>query len=100
MGFIVAQLDDPRFLIMVFAAIAAGATVLTLAMPYFVSDPLPRRMKAVALEREKIRQRERERMTQNSKVSLRQSPKTYMKAVVDNLAFAARRPTSLICSSA
>jgi tight adherence protein C len=41
-------------------------------------------MKAVALEREKIRQRERERLAQGSKVSLRQSPKVYMKKVVDN----------------
>ena len=41
-------------------------------------------MKAVALEREKIRQRERERMAQDSKVALRQSPKMYMKRAVDN----------------
>jgi tight adherence protein C len=41
-------------------------------------------MKAVALEREKIRQRERERLAQSSKVALRQSPKMYMKRAVDN----------------
>jgi tight adherence protein C len=41
-------------------------------------------MKAFALEREKIRQRERERMVQGNKVSLRQSPKVYMKRIVDN----------------
>jgi tight adherence protein C len=41
-------------------------------------------MRAVALEREKIRQRERERMAQGSKAVLRQSPKQYMKKVVDN----------------
>ena len=41
-------------------------------------------MKAVAFEREKIRQRERERLAQDSKVSLRQSPKAYMKTVVEN----------------
>ena len=52
---------------MFFAAIAAGATVLTLAMPYLATDTLDKRMKAVALEREKIRQRERERMAQGSK---------------------------------
>ena len=32
-------------------------------------------MKAVALEREKIRQRERERLARGSKIALRQSPK-------------------------
>ena len=70
---------------MVFAAIAAGATVLTLAMPYVVNDTLPKRMKAVAFEREKIRQRERERLASSGgKVTLRQSPKAYMKTIVEN----------------
>jgi tight adherence protein C len=81
---IVEQLFDPQFLTMVFAAIAAGATVITLAMPLLVSDTLNKRMKAVALEREKIRQRERERLALGSKVALRQSPKAYMKKVVDD----------------
>ena len=38
-----------QFMTMVFAAIAAVATVLTLAMPYLVTDTLDKRMKAVAL---------------------------------------------------
>ena len=78
------QFIDVKFLTMLFAAVAAGATVLTLTMPLLVTDTLSKRMKAVALEREKIRQRERERMAQGSKVSLRQSPKMYMKRAVDN----------------
>jgi tight adherence protein C len=81
---IIDQVLDPKFLTMIFAAIAAGATVITLAMPLLASDTLTKRMKAVALEREKIRQRERERLVQSSKVSLRQSPKMYMKKIVDN----------------
>jgi len=85
MGSIVQQLLDPQVATMVFAAIAAVATVLTLAMPLLAPDTLNRRMKAVALEREKIRQRERERLAQGAKVSLRQSPRMYMKRVVDNL---------------
>ena len=53
-------------------------------MPLVFADPLGKRMKAVALEREKIRQRERERMAQEQqKVSLRQSPKQYVQAIVD-----------------
>jgi tight adherence protein C len=83
MDFLLSQATDPRVLFMVFAAIAAGATVLTLAMPLMSTDTLDKRMKAVALEREKIRQRERERIAQG-KVSLRQSPKQYMKTVVEN----------------
>jgi tight adherence protein C len=83
--FLLSQATDPRTLFMFFAAVAAGATVLTLAMPLLSTDTLDKRMKAVAIEREKIRQRERERMAQsNSKVSLRQSPKQYMKKAVDN----------------
>lgn len=75
---------NPQTLTMVFAAVAAAATVLTLAMPLVIADPLGKRMKAVALEREKIRQRERERMAQEQqKVSLRQSPKQYIQTVVD-----------------
>jgi len=75
---------DQQFLTMFLAGIAAVATVLTLAMPYVVTDTLDKRMKAVALEREMIRQRERERLAQESKVTLRQSPKLYMKRIVDN----------------
>jgi tight adherence protein C len=75
---------DLKTLTMIFAAIAAGATVLTLAMPLLVTDTLSKRMRAVSIEREQIRQRERERMAQGSKISLRQSPKMYMKRAVDN----------------
>jgi tight adherence protein C len=75
---------DPQVMTMFFASIAAMATVLTLAMPYMSTDSLDKRMKAVALEREKIRQRERERLALGSKAQLRQTPKQYMKNVVDN----------------
>jgi tight adherence protein C len=84
MSSLFAQYLDLQVLTMMFAAVAAGATVLTLAMPFMSSDTLGKRMKAVALEREKIRQRERERLAQSSKVALRQSPKMYMKRAVDN----------------
>jgi tight adherence protein C len=81
---LIAQYFDVNTVTMIFAAIAAGATVLTLAMPLLVTDTLGKRMKAVALEREKMRQRERERLAQGSKAALRQSPKMYMKRAVDN----------------
>ena len=67
-----------------FAAVAAAATVLTLAMPLVFVNPLDKRMRAVALEREKIRQRERERLTQeNQRVTLRETPKRYVQNIVD-----------------
>jgi tight adherence protein C len=80
---LIASIHDSKFLAMLFAAIAAGATVLTLAMPLLAGDNLEKRMKTVALEREKIRQRERERLARGQKVSLRSSPKQYMKTVVE-----------------
>jgi len=68
---------------MVFAAIAAVATVITLAMPLLVTDTLGKRMKSVALEREKMRLRERERMTRGEKIALRKTPKQYMQTIVE-----------------
>jgi len=76
-------LHNTRLLAMLFAAVAAVATVLTLAMPLLANDPLQRRMKSAALEREKIRQRERERLARGEKVNLRASPKQYMQAIVN-----------------
>ena len=78
------KLHDPRFVASVLAAVAAMATVITLAMPLLVRDDLGRRLKSVALEREKMRQRERERLARGEKVTLRQSPKQYMKTIVDS----------------
>jgi tight adherence protein C len=73
-----------KSLAMLFAAIAAAATVLTVAMPFAFADSLGKRMKAVAIEREKLRARERERMAnEKQKVSLRSSPKQSIKAIVD-----------------
>jgi tight adherence protein C len=75
---------NAQTMMMVLAAVAAAATVLTLAMPFVFANPLDKRMKAVAVEREKIRQRERERMAkEQQKVSLRQSPKQYVQNIVD-----------------
>ena len=80
---IIDKLHDTRFLAMIFAAVAAVATVFTLAMPLLAADDLNKRMKAVALERERLRQRERERMARGDKVNLRSSPKQYMKTIVE-----------------
>jgi len=83
--FLVEKMHDTKFIAMLLASVATVATVLTLAMPLLSPDTLGKRMKAVALEREKIRQRERERLArgEKDKVSLRQSPKQYMARVVE-----------------
>src|SRR6201992_1286132 len=73
--FLVDKIHDVHFMAMLLAAIAASATAYTLVMPLFAGEGLAKRMKAVASERERIRQRERDRMNKAEKVSLRQTPK-------------------------
>src|SRR3954452_9718033 len=82
--FLIAKLHDVHFMTMLLAAIAASATVYTLVMPLFAGEGLSKRMKAVANERERIRQRERERLHKSEKVSLRQTPKQLVSKVVDD----------------
>ncbi len=83
--FIIEKMHDARFMTMLLAAIAASATVYTLITPLFVGQDLAKRMKAVASERERIRQRERANLARTEKVSLRQSPKQLVSRVVENL---------------
>ena len=81
--FLFAIFEDKRIIAMICAAIAAGATVITLAMPLLGGNELQKRMAAVAAEREKIRQRERERLSRGDKTTRRASPKQYMQTVVE-----------------
>ncbi len=81
--YLISIMHDTRLLAMIFASVAAIATVLTLAMPLLASDPLSKRMKSVAIEREKIRQRERERLARGEKVSLRSTPKQFIQRAVE-----------------
>lgn len=78
---------DPVFLMSVSVAVAIFATVITLAMPLMASDKLNQRMKAVAIEREKIRARERARLqAESQRGSLRaKESKRYMKDLVERL---------------
>jgi tight adherence protein C len=82
--FLVTKLHDPHFMTMLLAAIAVSATAYTLIMPLFAGENLSKRMKAVASERERIRQRERDRLAKAEKVSLRQTPKQLVSRVVDD----------------
>src|SRR5450432_4832693 len=83
-SFLIEKIHDPRFVSMVLAAIAVSATAYTLMMPFFAGEGLQKRMKAVASERERIRQRERDRLTKSEKVSLRQTPKQLVSKVVED----------------
>src|SRR5712671_4417974 len=95
--FLVAKLHDARFMTMLLAAIAASATAYTLIMPLLAGQGLAKRMKAVASERERIRQRERERLSKTERASLRQTPKQIVSRVVHDFnlgKWLARRPRS------
>src|SRR3954464_884335 len=83
-SFMVDKLHDARFMTMLLAAIAASATAYTLIIPLFAGEGLAKRMKAVASERERLRQRERDRLAKSEKVSLRQTPKQLVSKVVED----------------
>src|SRR3954451_15082181 len=82
--FLIDKMHDARFMTMFLAAIAASLTAYTLVMPLFAGEGLEKRMKAVANERERIRQRERDRLSKTEKVSLRQTPKQLVSKVVED----------------
>src|SRR3954452_18451556 len=82
--FLITKMHDARFMTMFLAAIAASVTAYTLVMPLFAGEGLAKRMKAVASERERIRQRERDRLAKTEKVSLRQTPKQLISRVVED----------------
>jgi tight adherence protein C len=81
---VAARLHDAHFMTMLLAAVAASVTAYTLIMPLLAGEGLAKRMKAVANERERIRQRERERLNRTEKVTLRQTPKQLVSKVVED----------------
>ncbi|WP_458759716.1 type II secretion system F family protein [Afipia sp. TerB] len=81
---VIEKMHDIRFMTMLLSAVAASATVYALVTPLLVGDPLSKRMKAVASERERIKQRERDRLNRTEKVTLRQSPKQIVQKVVED----------------
>ncbi|MCA0319894.1 MAG: type II secretion system F family protein [Proteobacteria bacterium] len=85
LGLIIEKLHDRDFMIQMLIAIAVGATVITFAMPLFAGDNLGRRMKAVSVERSRIRERERARMANGERVTVRQTPKAWMMSIVNGL---------------
>ena len=84
-GDLIQYILNPQIMGALFTAIAVGASVITVALPLMERSEFKTRMKTVAVERENIRQREREKMNNGrAKGSLRSSPKTYMKQLVEN----------------
>jgi tight adherence protein C len=77
------RLTDGQFLFGLLLAIAAGATVLTVAASFVETDMLGARMKSVSSERERIRARERERLSKGTKANLRPEAKAFMRRIVE-----------------
>jgi tight adherence protein C len=81
---LIAKFHDIRFMTMLLSAIAVAATVYALVSPMLAADGLAKRMKIVASERERMRQRERDRLNRSEKISLRQTPKQVVQKVVED----------------
>lgn len=84
---IIDAIMNPQMLATMFAAVAAFATVLSLAMPLLQRDRLNQRMKVMAVERDKMRSQRLQELAakdrQINQAKLRQSPKGYMQEIVD-----------------
>ncbi len=76
---------NPTTLLAILAAVAVAATVITLAMPLLAPDRLQKRMRSVAIERDRIRLRERARLAsdQQKRASLRNEPAQNLRRIVD-----------------
>ncbi|HKQ44431.1 MAG TPA: type II secretion system F family protein [Rhizomicrobium sp.] len=75
-------LFDKSFLAMLFVAILAFATVLTLGVPYLEGNGLNERLKSVAARREELRAKHHAALNAK-RGTLRVEPVSYMKATLD-----------------
>lgn len=73
-----------EFLFVVFAALASFATIIALALPYMSGDKRETRMKAMAIERDRMRT-ERIAELAAERGTLRQKPKSFMNELLDTL---------------
>lgn len=78
-------INNPKFLIQLVVVLALIATAITIVAPMLSGDVLQKRMKAVALERDRLRGQAREQFNARSGGNrLRQTPKPFMKRIVDD----------------
>jgi tight adherence protein C len=77
---------EPAFVVAALSAVAAFATILTLAYPMLQGNALEGRMKAVSSRRDELRLKQRAALAaKGRKGSLRQNQAGFMKRTVDNL---------------
>ena len=82
---IIENILEPQIALTVLVAIAVFASIVTFALPLLQGDRLNDRMKAMSKERVLIRNQERAKLFDEKRIKLRQTPKSYMTQVVDNL---------------
>lgn len=84
---IVDAVMSPQMIATMLAAVAAFATVLSLALPLLQRDRLNQRMKVMAVERDKMRTIRLQELANKERAAgqakLRQTPKSYMQQIVD-----------------
>ncbi len=76
---------NPQLLVMILAAAATFATVLTVAMPLISRDRMAFRMKSMATERDKMRAARMAEFNKEGQGRLRQTPKGFMQQIVNRL---------------
>ncbi len=76
---------NPQLLVMILAAAATFATVLTVAMPLVARDRMAYRMKSMATERDKMRAARMADFSKEGQGRLRQTPKGFMQQIVNRL---------------
>ena len=82
---IINLIGNPKFLLQAVIGLAVLATAFSLISPMLSGDSLQKRMKAVAIERERLRGSARDQF--NARIGgtrLRQAPKPFMKRIVDD----------------
>lgn len=76
---------DPEFIVGALAAIAAFATIVSIALPFLHQDKLKARMQSVASRREELKNRQREELNNKSKKGIRTNSGGLVKRTVDEL---------------
>jgi tight adherence protein C len=66
----------PDVLVAILVSVAAFFTALTVAMPFFETDTLGNRIKAVSVERDKLRAQQKIQLASGSETRLRDKPKS------------------------
>lgn len=81
--FMISKVVSPEFLMSIVLAISVAVTIMVVLLPMLDGNSLNKRLRAVGVERERIRLRERERLAaDNNRKNLRVEPKALLRELV------------------